>query len=71
MFKEQNILRIEIVYLKKQKLTQDIGKLSTLDELLNHFVWKRIAEVLKKLVLKFTFFDYSEMKIRMYQQKNC
>lgn len=61
-FKEQNILRIEIAYLKKQKLTQDIGKLSTLDELLDHSVWKRIADVLKKLVLKFTFFDYSEME---------
>lgn len=61
-FKEQNILRVEIAYLKKQKLTQDIGKLSTLDELLNYSIWKKMAEVLKKLVLKFTFFDYSEME---------
>lgn len=61
-FKHQNILRIEIAYLKKQKLTQDIGRLSTLDELLDHSVWKEIADVLKKLILKFTLFDYSEMK---------
>lgn len=61
-FKDQNILRVEIAYLKKQKLTQDIGRLSTLDELLNQSVWWKIAEVLKRLVSKFTFFDYSEMK---------
>lgn len=61
-FKEQNILRIEIAYLKKQKLTQDIGKLSTLDELLSFSIWKKMAEVLKSLVLRITFFDYSEME---------
>lgn len=61
-FKDQNILRVEIAYLKKQKLTQDICKLSTLDELLNLSVWQQIAEVLRKLVSKFVFFDYSEMK---------
>ncbi len=61
-FKDQNILRVEIAYLKKQKLTQDIGRLSTLNELLNQSVWRKIAEVLRRLVSKFTFFDYSEMK---------
>lgn len=61
-FKERNILRIEIAYLKKQKLTQDIVKLSTLDELLNLSIWKKMAEVLKNLVLRITFFDYSEMQ---------
>ena len=61
-FKDQNILHVEIAYLKKQKLMQDIGRLSTLDELLNQSVWRKIAEVLKRLVSKFTFFDYSEMK---------
>lgn len=61
-FKDQNILRVEIAYLKKQKLTQDIGKLSTLDELLNHSAWEKIAEILKRLVSNIVLFDYSEMK---------
>lgn len=61
-FKDQNILRIEIAYLKKQKLTQDIGRLSTFDELLNYTIWEKIAVVLRKLVSKFIFFDYSEME---------
>lgn len=60
-FKDQNILRIEIAYLKKQKLVQDIGKLSTLDELLKHSIWIKMAEVLQKLIAKFVFFDYSEL----------
>lgn len=61
-FVEQNILRIEIAYLKKQKLTQDICKLYTLDELLNPSIWNKVANILRMLVSKFTFFDYSEMK---------
>ena len=61
-FKDQNILRIEIAYLKKQKLTQDLGKLSTLDELLSQSIWLKIADILRRLVAKFVFFDYTEMK---------
>lgn len=61
-FKDQNILRIEIAYLKKQKLTQDLGKLSTLDELLSQSIWLKIADILRRLVAKFVFFDYKEMK---------
>lgn len=60
-FRDKNIFRIEIAYLKKQKLTQDICRLSTFDELLNLAVWKKIAEVLKKLITKFVFFDYAEI----------
>lgn len=61
-FKDQNILRIEIAYLKKQKLTQDLGKLSTFDELLSQSIWLKIADILRRLVAKFVFFDYTEMK---------
>lgn len=61
-FKDLNILRIEIAYLKKQNLTQDIGKLSTIDELLNHAIWKKIADILRILISKFVFFEYAELK---------
>ncbi len=62
MFKTDNILRIEIAYDRKVKLTKDICKIEKLDELLNPFIWKKMADVLRGLVTKFVFFDYSEIK---------
>ena len=60
-FKDLNILRIEIAYKKKQKISHDIGCLLMLDELLDHTIWRKMAEVLQALIKKFTFFDYSEI----------
>ena len=60
-FKDLNILRIEIAYLKKQKLTQDLGELFMFDDLLDYSIWKKITKVLMTLVRKFVFFDFSEI----------
>lgn len=61
-FKEKNIIRIEIAYFRKDKLTKDLCKISTLDEVLELSVWRKMADVLKTLVCKIVFFDYSEIK---------
>lgn len=61
-FKSKNIIRVEISYKKKQKITQDIWKLYTLKDLLNVNLWTRIANILDKLISKIAFFDFSEMK---------
>lgn len=61
MFKAENIIRIEIAYHKKEKLTKDISKITTLDEALNPNIWKKMANVLRGLVFKIVFFDYSEI----------
>lgn len=62
MFKDDNILRIEIAYERKIKLAKDICKIETLDEVVNPSIWIKMGEVLKLLVSRFVFFDYSEIR---------
>lgn len=62
IFKADNIVRIEIAYHKKEKLTKDICKISILNELLNPLVWRKMANLLNNLIFKIVFFDYSEIR---------
>lgn len=67
--KNNNIIRVEIAYKKKQKITQDIWKLHTLKDLLNINLWTKISEILIKLISRIVFFDFSEMKNIKFQKK--
>ena len=68
-FKNENIIRVEIAYKKKQKITQDIWKLYTLKDLLDVNMWTKISNILEKLIRNITFFDFSEMKNAKFQNK--
>lgn len=70
-FRGKNIIRIEIAYSRKDKLTKDLCKISTLDEVLEVSVWRKMADVLKRLVCKIVFFDYSEIKKERLEVKEA
>lgn len=59
--KTNNIIRIEIAYKKKQKMTSDLWKLNTLEDLTNPNLWVKMASVLKKLINTIRFFDFTEI----------
>lgn len=63
-FRDMHILRLEIAYQRKAKLTKDLGRITTMDELLNQKLWYKMAEILMNLVSQIVFFDYSEINTK-------
>lgn len=70
-FKNKHTLRLELAYLRKVKLTKDLGRITTIDELLNQELWTKMADVLNNLVSQIVFFDYSEIKPKELTDKEC